>query len=109
MHIGGDLPNPVNHDVIGKEGIHLMGKRFRVIQLLLHVEMGIIIPCMDTRVGAPAARDGDLLSQLEAQALLHRGLHTVGVRLNLIAMVAAAVVSHVNEITRHWFCLKAQK
>ena len=56
---------------------------------------------MDTRVCAPAACDGHRLSQLEAQALLHRGLHAVGVRLDLVAMIATAVVGHVDEITRH--------
>ena len=101
MHLRCDLPNPINHDIFGEEGIHLMGKRFRVIQLLLHVEMGIIVPRMDTRIGAAAARDGDWLSQLQAQAFLHRFLHALGVRLDLITVVAAAVVGHVDEISWH--------
>ncbi len=101
MHLRRNLPNPINHNVLGKEGIHLMGKHFRVFQLLLYVEMSIIVPCVDTRVGAPTTCDGYSLPQLKAQTLLHRGLHAVGVRLNLVAMVAAAVVGHFYEVSRH--------
>ena len=101
MHLGRDSPNPINHNVLGKEGIHLMGKRFRVFQLMLYVEMSIVIPRMDTRVGTPTTCDGDSLPQLKAQALLHRGLHAVRVRLDLVAMVTAAVVGHMNEVSRH--------
>ena len=71
--------------------------------------MSIVVARMDARVGAPATRDGDRLSQLEAQALLNGFLHAVGVRLDLVTVIAAAIVGHVNEISRHLSCFKAQK
>ena len=71
--------------------------------------MGIIVPRMDTSVGAPTARDGDRLPQLETQALLHRGLHALGVRLDLVAMVAITVVRQMDEISRHKFLFEGTK
>lgn len=56
---------------------------------------------MDTGVSAATACDGDSLPQLKTQALLHRGLHAVGVRLYLVAMVATTVVGQMDEISRH--------
>ncbi len=105
MQLGADLPDTVDRDVVGQEGIHLMGQGFGVRYLLLHVEMGVVVTCVDTRVGAAAARDGDGLSQLEAEALLQGGLHAGGVRLDLVTVVTAAVVSQMDEITWHRFVL----
>lgn len=101
VHVGRDLPNPINHDVLGKKRIHLTRKRFCVLDSVFKVEMGVIISGMDTRVGSPAARDANLLPQFEAQTTLHRSLNAWRVRLNLIAIVAATVVGHVDEIPRH--------
>ena len=103
VSFGSDLPYMINHDVSGKEGIQLMNKRFRFGDFLFKVEMGIIVPCMDSCVGASATRDGNRLSQLEAQALFHGLLHTFGVRLDLVAVIATAVIGHVNEIA--WHCV----
>ena len=101
MHLRCDLPNPINHDILGEEGIHLMGKHFRLFNFFLKVEMSVVVSCMDARIGAATARDGDWLSQLQAQAFLHRFLHALRVRLDLIAVVAAAIVGHVDEISWH--------
>ena len=75
MQPGCHLPNPVNHDVVGQKGIHLAGKGFGRGYLLFEVEMGVIVAGMHPRVGTSAARDGYRLSQLQAQASLHRCLH----------------------------------
>ena len=63
--------------------------------------MGIKIPRMNTSVSAATACDGDSLPQLKTQALLHRDLHAVGVRLYLVAMVTATAVGQMDEISRH--------
>ena len=109
VHLGRDLPNSINDDVLRQEGIHLMRQCFRVGNRLLDIEMGVVVPSMYARVGTPTACDGDCLSQLEAQAVLYRSLHAIGVRLDLVTMVTAAVVGQMDEISRHLSCLKAQK
>ena len=78
-----------------------MGQDIGVIDGLFHVEMCIIVAGVDTCVGTTAACDGHRLSQLEAQTLLHRGLHTLGVRLYLVTVIAAAIIGHVDEISWH--------
>ena len=109
MQVGSDLPNAIDDDVVGQESVHPIGKRFGVGQLLFNVEVGVIVARMDTRVGAPAARDGDRLAQLETHALLQGLLHALTVRLDLIAVVAATVVGQMDEITWHNKVLKAQR
>ena len=56
---------------------------------------------MDACIRAATARDGDCLSQLETQVLLHLSMHTVGMRIDLVNVIAAAVVGHVDEISWH--------
>ena len=101
MQLGCDLPDAIDDDVLGEESVHLMGQGFWVGDLLPEIEMGVIVPCMYARIGAAAARDVDRLSQLQAEALFHSLLDAQGVRLDLVAVIAAAIVSHVDEITRH--------
>ena len=101
VQVGSYLPNPINYNILGKKRIHLTCKRFCVLDFVFKVEMGVIISGMDTRVGSPAARDANLLPQFETQTTLHRSLNAGRVRLNLIAIVAATVVGHVDEIPRH--------
>ena len=109
MHLGRDLPNPIDSNVFGKESIHLMCQGFRVCDFVVDIEMGVIVPGVDTRVGTTTARDGDHLPQFEAQALLHRGLHAFGVRLDLVTVVAATVVGQMDEISRHKFLFEGTK
>ena len=101
VHLWSDLPYLIDDDIFGKEGIHLMGQRHRIHNFPLYVEMGIVVARMDARVGAATACDGDRLAQLEAQALLDSLLHTVGMRLDLVAMVTAAIIGRMDEITKH--------
>ena len=86
-----------------------MDEFFRIGDFGFQVEMGVIISGIDPSIGATAARDGNRLSQLEAQALFNRGLHALGVRLDLVAVVADPVVGQMDEITWHRFDLKLQK
>ena len=109
MHLGRHLPNAIDDDVFWKEGIHLMRQGFRGGDRLLDIEMGVVVPGVDTRVGASAARDGDRLPQFEAQALLHCGLHAIGMRLNLVAMVTAAVIGQMDEISGHKLLFEGTK
>ena len=101
VQIGRDLPNPINHDVLGQKRIHLTCKRFRILDFAFQIEMGVIVSRMNARIGSSAARDGNSLPQFEAQATFHRSLNAWRMRLNLIAVVAATVVGHVDEIPRH--------
>ncbi len=101
VSFGLDLKNPINDNVGRKEGIELVDKSFRITNCVFQIEVGVIVAGMDTRIGAATACDGDGLSEFEAQALLHRLLDAIGVRLDLVAMIAAAVVGQMDEITRH--------
>ena len=85
-----------------------MGQRHDVAQVAVEVEMGVIVAGVNARVGAAAACDGDGLSQLKAKAGLNGLLHADGMRLDLVAMIAAAVVGHMDEITRHYVRLRMQ-
>ena len=64
MHLRGDLPNPIDDDVLRKKRIHLMGKRLSISNLLVEVKMGIIIPRMDPRIGTATTCDRDGLPKL---------------------------------------------
>lgn len=109
MHLWSDLPYLIDDDIFGKEGIHLMGQCHRIPYFPLYVEMGIVVARMDARIGAATACDGDRLAQLEAQALLDGLLHTVGMRLDLVAMVTAAVVGQMDEISGHILLFEGTK
>ncbi len=96
-----DLPYTVNDNVVGKKRIHLMGKPFRIGDFFVKVEMGIIVPRMNARVGAPTARNLHFFTEFKAQTTFNRSLHGWRVGLDLVTVVAAPVVGHMDEITRH--------
>ena len=59
--------------------------------------MRVKIACMNARIGAAAARNGNLLPHLETQAFLQFFLNTIRLWLNLIAMIIGAIVGKMNE------------
>ena len=64
MQIRGNLPNSIDDNIFGKEGIHLMGQRFRILKRVFKVEMSVIVARMDARVGATTTSYGDRPAQL---------------------------------------------
>ena len=86
-----------------------MGKCIWVGYLIVVVEVSIVVTGMYPCIGSSAACDGDRLSQFQAQVLLHNSLNASSVRLYLIAVIAAPVVSQMDEITRHRIVLDSAK
>src|SRR5690349_12296840 len=100
--------NRMNGYVSGQKGIQILDQSF-IVYRAFGIEMKILSPAVDTRVGSATAHDAYFTSENFTQSFLHHFLHTLSIGLRLPAVVMGAEIGDGEKVAHAGFKIKDSK
>ncbi len=101
MEVWSDFPDAIDDNVSWKEHIQAVGEILNILDFSIVIEVGVIVSCMNTRVGTTASGDADRLAQFQAEAAFQFSLYARRLGLDLPSTVVGTVICQMDKISFH--------